>query len=271
MEKLSGIYRIVCVKNGNYYYGSSDNLCERWMGHKNILKRNKHVNPRVQRTWNKYGEDTFRFEHIEFVEPTKLLEIEDTYLKEHVGKPHCMNILDKATMPPSRKDQKMSEDAKNRISETMKQKFKNGYAHPMLGISQPKTHRDNISQGHCKHNNWPIVISPDGKECKVSSLNSFCKTHGLTYSVFNRLIHNKVRQHKGWHLKGTNLTLSQNDYKAQLTHPGVYPSVISPTGEVYNNIINLKGFCCIHQLHSGHLRDVMVGKCQVHKGWIKSV
>ena len=270
MEKQSGIYRILCQANDDYYYGSSDNLHLRWMGHKNPLKRNEHFNPRVQRVWNKYGESTFRFEIIELVEPAKLLEVEDVYLKAHVGKPHCMNILSDATMPPSRKGQKMSKDVKRRISETMKQKFEDGYEHPMLGTHHTQEHKDNISASQCEQNHWPNLINVNGEECEVSSANLFCKAHGLTHSVFSKLLHGKIRHHKGWHLKGTDLTLSQNDYKAQLAHPGAYPSVTSPTGDVYDNIINLKGFCRTHQLHSGRLKGVMIGKLKSHRGWLKS-
>lgn len=270
MEKQSGIYKITCHTNDDYYYGSSDNLHRRWLDHKSTLKRNVHANPIVQRTWDKYGEDSFGIEVTELVEPERLLEVENIYLKEHVGKPHCMNILNEATMPPSRKGQRMPKDAKHRISETMKQKFEDGYEHPMLGTHHSQDHKDNISNSLCKHNNWPNLINAQGEEHEVFSTTIFCKTHGLTQSVFSRLLHGKIRHHKGWHLKGTDLTLSQNDYKAQLSHPGVYPAVKSPTGEIYDNIINLKGFCRQHQLHSGHLKDVMTGKWKSHKGWLKS-
>ncbi len=32
-EKISGIYRIVCIKNGRYYYGSLKNIMRRWQQH----------------------------------------------------------------------------------------------------------------------------------------------------------------------------------------------------------------------------------------------
>ena len=92
MEKISGIYRIVCFKNGRYYYGSSKNINFRWSSHKSELKKNKHKNGIMQRTWNKHGETAFRIEVTELVEIERLKEVEDVYLKEHVGKPNCMNI-----------------------------------------------------------------------------------------------------------------------------------------------------------------------------------
>ncbi|KKM74973.1 hypothetical protein LCGC14_1394840, partial [marine sediment metagenome] len=78
-EKISGIYRIVCVKNGRYYYGSSNNIRRRWIQHRSVLRRNGHRNPIVQRTWNKHGENSFRCELTEIVPIDKLLEVEDVY------------------------------------------------------------------------------------------------------------------------------------------------------------------------------------------------
>jgi len=99
MEKVSGIYRIVCVKNGNYYYGSAKNITYRWYKHRYCLRHNIHINSWVQHTWNKYGEESFRVEITELVPEEKLFEVEDKYLKEHVGKPHCMNISNDAHTP----------------------------------------------------------------------------------------------------------------------------------------------------------------------------
>ena len=115
MEKTSGIYRIVCKANGRYYYGSAQNINTRWVAHKNMLKRSVHKNPVLQNTWNKHGEDSFRIEVAELVEPEKLLEVEDVYLKEHVGKPNCMNINICAKAP--RRGMHSTEETKQKISE----------------------------------------------------------------------------------------------------------------------------------------------------------
>lgn len=91
-KKISGIYRIVCVKNERYYYGSSMNVRARWEYHKRKLRRQTHTNPVVQRVWNKHGEQSFHIEFVEKVDSDKLLEAEQHYLNEHVGKSKCMNI-----------------------------------------------------------------------------------------------------------------------------------------------------------------------------------
>ena len=88
----SGIYRIVCTKNGRYYYGSALDMSGRWKIHTRSLKRGHHYNTKMQRYWNEHGEQSFKMEQIEFVSPEQLEEVEDRYLAEHVGKPNCMNV-----------------------------------------------------------------------------------------------------------------------------------------------------------------------------------
>ena len=63
----SGIYAITNLENGHRYIGSAVNLRRRSRAHLNCLKGNRHENSRLQRAWNKYGEDSFRFEVLEYV------------------------------------------------------------------------------------------------------------------------------------------------------------------------------------------------------------
>lgn len=90
--KISGIYRIVCTKNGRYYIGSSSNINKRWATHKKQLSDNVHPNVFMQRAWNKYGETSFRIEILEHVSNDMLLSVEQNYLSEHVGSQNCMNL-----------------------------------------------------------------------------------------------------------------------------------------------------------------------------------
>ena len=57
-----GVYKIINTTNGKVYIGSSKNLDRRWKEHFYILINNKCVNIYLQRSWNKYGEDSFVFE-----------------------------------------------------------------------------------------------------------------------------------------------------------------------------------------------------------------
>ena len=81
MEKISGIYSITHINNGKMYVGSAINIEKRWSEHRSELNHNKHDNPRLQNSWNKYGEHQFNFRLLEEVkESSKLLEREQYWI-----------------------------------------------------------------------------------------------------------------------------------------------------------------------------------------------
>jgi len=61
----SGIYTITCLANGKYYIGYATNLEKRKNHHFSRLKINKHCNPYLQKAYNKYGKNNFKFEILE--------------------------------------------------------------------------------------------------------------------------------------------------------------------------------------------------------------
>ena len=68
---LVGIYKIENKVNGKVYIGESMNIENRWSQHKKVLNENKHHSYKLQRDWNKYGEDNFIFEVLLNVECAK--------------------------------------------------------------------------------------------------------------------------------------------------------------------------------------------------------
>lgn len=95
-----GIYKIINVVNNKFYIGSAVNFSRRKSRHFSELRHNKHNNRWLQASWNKYGEAAFVFAVVEEVQDKKLLlEVENRWLKEHVGKDYCYNIGVDATAP----------------------------------------------------------------------------------------------------------------------------------------------------------------------------
>lgn len=78
-----GIYRIVDVRNGKCYYGSSINIRVRWIVHLRSLRKNVHENAYLQRSFNKYGESNFIFEIVEICSKSKLLPLEQKYIDKN--------------------------------------------------------------------------------------------------------------------------------------------------------------------------------------------
>jgi len=78
----SGIYKITNEITGKFYIGSAKDIDWRWYEHKRDLRLKSHCNPKLQHSWDFYGEDKFTFTVLEEVEPTqeKLFEREQYYL-----------------------------------------------------------------------------------------------------------------------------------------------------------------------------------------------
>lgn len=94
------IYTIRNLRNGKFYVGSTKRPVKRKSDHWRTLRGNCHSNKHLQAAWNTYGEDAFVFAIEEEVpDDADLLEAENVWLREHVGKANCYNIARDATAP----------------------------------------------------------------------------------------------------------------------------------------------------------------------------
>jgi len=76
----SGIYQIRNLNDGKCYVGSAKKFRQRWLEHLSMLRRGKHHSPHLQRSWAKYGPDSFCFEVIEACDIAELVAREQIYL-----------------------------------------------------------------------------------------------------------------------------------------------------------------------------------------------
>lgn len=229
-EKLCGIYRILCTKNGRYYYGSSIDLMARWNQHKKLLKKNNHHNNILQNHWNKYGELAFVFEIVEHVSKEILKNVEDEYLCKYVGSSNCMNIMTSSNNLPSNtgfagkyhseetkkkisiamKGRKHSEETKQRIGmANIGHAARSGRNHPLYGKK-----RNEFSKNHpmkkietrlknaMAHGSVPVtLISPNGEEFTVINRSEFSRQHNLSRKQLNKVINKLIDNYRGWKLK----------------------------------------------------------------------
>lgn len=83
-ENISGIYAITNKTSGKKYIGSSKSVHYRWnQSHRPNLRNNIHGNRHLQSSWNKYGEDQFKFEVIEKCNQSVLLEREGYWIEHY--------------------------------------------------------------------------------------------------------------------------------------------------------------------------------------------
>lgn len=97
--KKCGVYCITNILNNKYYIGSTKNsFYKRFWQHCHALRNNRHKNPYLQRSFNKYGEDIFVFSIIEICNKEIAYEREQYYLDKRDLK-LSYNINPKATGP----------------------------------------------------------------------------------------------------------------------------------------------------------------------------
>lgn len=79
----SGIYAIINEANGKIYIGSSVNIKKRTKDHLVYLKNGNHTNEHLQRAFNKYGKESFRFAVLELCSVKKLKEREQFFINKY--------------------------------------------------------------------------------------------------------------------------------------------------------------------------------------------
>lgn len=80
MQKNIGIYKITNIVNGKFYIGSSKNINNRKNRHASSLRCGKHHSTHLQRAFDKYGHEKFKFEVVERCKEGELIEREQYYL-----------------------------------------------------------------------------------------------------------------------------------------------------------------------------------------------
>ena len=82
MDKICGIYCIENIVNGKKYVGQSVDIYKRWRTHKSELKLHKHANDYLQRAWDKYGQNAFKFYILEICDILQLNDLEVKYISQ---------------------------------------------------------------------------------------------------------------------------------------------------------------------------------------------
>ena len=125
-----GIYQIKCKGNNQIYIGSTRNIQERWRQHIAHLRSNKHHSIYLQRSFNKYGEDSFEFTVLlrMFDYNEELLRLNEWYYIEQY-KPK-FNISSPVLY-------ENTEEWRKKISESTKKLYtEKGYINPRKGVGR---------------------------------------------------------------------------------------------------------------------------------------
>ncbi|MES2733609.1 MAG: GIY-YIG nuclease family protein [Bacteroidota bacterium] len=72
----SGIYAIICREEWVIYIGSAENIPTRWTQHKVEFRKGGHVSQKMQKAWNRQGEEGIEFVVLEYVCLHEILRVE---------------------------------------------------------------------------------------------------------------------------------------------------------------------------------------------------
>jgi group I intron endonuclease len=136
------IYKIRNVVNEHYYVGSTVDSRKRFWEHRKDLRLQRHVCIRLQRAWDKYGEDCFKFEVVEQLNSKEeLYPAEQKWLDEHHGSEYCYNVSAYADSPM----RDASPEMRARLAEKAKA-WHETHEHPRTGVVMTSETRNQISE-----------------------------------------------------------------------------------------------------------------------------
>lgn len=193
----SGIYQIRNLLNDKSYIGSSAQIGRRFKDHQMCLRGDYHNNSHLQRSWNKYGEDTFEFSVLILCHPSMCAWYEQQFLDQwkpeyntcptaysSLGYKHTKNALRKIGAASRRRH---SDEHNRKMSEAMRNRKHSDEHNRKIGKANAKPYPSFIDPNG--------IIHPAGRNlCK------FCREHGLNGPSMWMIVHKQRRSHHGWTL-----------------------------------------------------------------------
>jgi group I intron endonuclease len=153
--KGSVVYSISNTINNKIYIGSTVSFSDRRAAHITQLRGNRHTNKHLQRAWNKYSEEVFTFDIIEYINKDRLLEREQHWINflkpeynilkvagSNLGFKHSYKTIEKI---------KKSLLGHTRWSKKLKQEFglkRKGKSNPNYGIPITEEHREIVRKAN---------------------------------------------------------------------------------------------------------------------------
>jgi group I intron endonuclease len=157
------IYKIRNVINDHYYIGSTVDSRKRFWAHRKDLRLGQHVCIHLQRAWDKYGEDCFKFEIVEQLDSREgLFPAEQRWLDEHFGKEYCYNVAAYADAPM----RDASPELRAHLAEKTKAWLERD-GHPRQGAEWTEEKRKEISESRtgkhagAEHYRYGKQVSPE--------------------------------------------------------------------------------------------------------------
>jgi len=213
---MQGIYEIVNLHDGKAtaYVGSSADIEKRWQQHRARLRRGRHFNAHLQRTWDKYGKGAFEFCVVEEVADTDGLLVREQYwLDRYLESPStCYNMAVTADKPPSCTGRVWSGESRRRLTEAKEGNPGAPGNTNALGYHHTKEAKSSISKSLVGNQRakatakpYPVFVHHKTGEVILAGVNlaAMCERHGLNKYCMYNVKNGKRPHHKGWMLAST--------------------------------------------------------------------
>lgn len=175
---MLAVYKITCEPTGKIYIGKDSFFPRRFVEHKYHLRKGSHCNSYLQRAWNKYGEESFKFEKIQEASNREELALLELYWIELLNSHHKTIGYNQVVGLGSACMEK-TEETKWKISKSLK------------GRKVPRDVVDKIARTQ-----WKKLYQylPDGTFIKeYPSVKSCCEENGFTSCTITENCRGKTR------------------------------------------------------------------------------
>lgn len=142
---MIGIYCIINCVNGKRYIGSSSDIDKRKLLHLRSLRKGNHHNTVLQRAFNKYGEDSFKFEILEVLQNEDEIVFQENYwIAIYDTLKFGYNMLWAHTSSSEGLRKRISWALKGKMSNETKEKMRKSH----LGKTHSQETKDKIGRGN---------------------------------------------------------------------------------------------------------------------------
>lgn len=234
----SGVYSITNICNKKMYVGSSKNIKARKYEHLYELRKNKHHNKYLQRAYNKYGEKSFIWNILEYVELNENIELSKNSLLER--EQYWIDFLETVS-----NGYNLLPNAGSRLGSPHSQETKN----KMLGNTNAKGIKKIFTEEH-KYN---ISCSKIGKTSPRKGIN-------LSEEQKEKISKSMMGKNKG--IKRKPLSEEQ---KMSISKTRIRRRIINKTtGVIFNSISDAEK---LYNISHGNICNVCKGRCSEAGGY----
>jgi len=222
-----GIYYIGCLDTGVIYVGQSEDIDARFAGHRYFLRLGQHHNKRLQRAWDRHGEERFEFrlvievfdiEELDGAEQdemdrlrgigVKLFNVcpvagtcrgvkrSDEFRRRigdfHRGRKRSDEARKRMSEVQAQRGRELSDEVRVRLAEASRKNHLGSKHSDETKVRMSAAQRLRYTRNNCR------LRDREGNIHDVIHLSEFCDKYGLTLTCVCGVLNGRVKSHRGW-------------------------------------------------------------------------